>query len=498
MKKNGKGSFLAVLWWVIACLCLGVLLLLLAPREERISDKENRMLAGIPVLTAETLRSGEFFSGIEDFLSDGFFARDSVIGAADAVLGMFDRRTDEQRQMQEEARTNALLTADAADGAPEDDGISQSAPTAAPAVSPAPIPTAAPAAVPTVIPTSAPTAVPTQAPAEEPTPVEAATVSPAPTPVPTSTPVPTPTPRITAAPRVIEPLPADAVYELELLKTNGDIIHQYEYPAENIMSFARSLNHLKSLLPEDGEVHYMQPPVAAVGRRLRNSQYSGWRSSMEEALQSQVETGVEIYNIPAILNDALIGGQECYYYDDHHWTPLAAWYAVDAVMQRRGYPTIPYDAYEYEDRFMGKDDAKREDWLHLLYPLAPTHSYILTKLTESIELDFMNYRSSTYSAYINNTRTPWRRFTTGYASERRALLISDSFGNVFLPYLLPYYGEVHMTDLRASYYDVREAGGTFTELVQYHEIDDIYVVLSTSNGINSANSLKVFYNAITK
>ena len=34
MKKNGKGSFLAVLWWVIACLCLGVLLLLLIDGRE--------------------------------------------------------------------------------------------------------------------------------------------------------------------------------------------------------------------------------------------------------------------------------------------------------------------------------------------------------------------------------------------------------------------------------------------------------------------------------
>ena len=55
-----------------------------------------------------------------------------------------------------------------------------------------------------------------------------------------------------------------------------------------------------------------------------------------------------------------------------------------------------------------------------------------------------------------------------------------------------------MTDLRSSYFDEKEAGGTFTELMKLHEIDDIYVVLSTSNGINSKSSLQVFWNAITK
>ena len=56
MKKNGKGSFLAALWWLMACLCLGALLVLLAPRESRVSETERRMLAGFPELPAETRR----------------------------------------------------------------------------------------------------------------------------------------------------------------------------------------------------------------------------------------------------------------------------------------------------------------------------------------------------------------------------------------------------------------------------------------------------------
>ena len=53
-----------------------------------------------------------------------------------------------------------------------------------------------------------------------------------------------------------------------------------------------------------------------------------------------------------------------------------------------------------------------------------------------------------------------------------------------------------MTDLRAAYYDPKEAGGTFRELLALHEIDDVYVVLSTSNGINSSNSLSAMPKAI--
>ena len=479
MKQRRRGSFLAALWWLVGCFCLGVLLLLLAPRQERFSEQENRMLAGFPSFSPQALASGAFFTGVEDYLSDGFFARADVIEAAEASLEMFNRQTEEQRQLQQEAKTNALLAADA-DGslweqeeeAWDEAGARETEPAQpAPSAAPSPVPSAAQAAAPSPATTAAPSAVSSPAPSAAPSPT----------------------------PREIVPLSEGEAYRLELLVSETEASTVYEYSAANVMTFAKSLNYLKALLPAGGEVHYLQPPVAEVGRRLsvRNSRYIGWRSAMEDALASQVADGVHIYNVPEILNAPLVDKQDIYYYTDHHWTPLGAWYAVEAIMRQRGYPVIPYDAYEYQSRIMRRDQVGREDWLNFLYPLAPTHSYVLTNLTKETEIAFMNYKSTTYTGYINNTRTPWRRFTSGYGSRRRALLISDSFGNVFLPYLLPYYGEVHMTDLRASYFKQSEAGGTFAELLKYHQIDDIYVVLSTSNGVNSKNSLEVMWDTIT-
>ncbi len=492
MKKNGKGSFLAALWWLMGCLCVGVLLILLAPRESRLSQSENRMLAGFPELTAETLQSGEFFSGIEDYLSDGFFARDKVVGWTDRVIGVFDKRTEEQIQIQEAAEIERLLVLDAQGG--EELPAEEEIPASEPVITPAP--TAVPTAEPTPVPTAEPTATPSPMPTHTVTPTAAPAVQATQTPAPT----PTATPEPTATPKVIVPLEPGTEYSLELTGVNGKNTLVYHYPAENLMTFAATLNQLSDMLPEDGEIHYLHVPVSGVGRRVRTNlaAYNGWVSNMEDALQTQVKEGVYIHNAPAILNDALANKEDVFYHTDHHWTPLGAWYAVSSIMESRGYPGIPYEEYEYYDRLMGRDKAGREDWLHLLEPLNPTHSYVLTNLTEAKELDFMNKKYTTYIAYINNTRLPWRRFTGGYGSDRKALLISDSFGNVFLPYLLPYYGEVHMTDLREDYYSEKDAGGTFAELLRYHEVDDVYVVLSTANGVNSYNSLTAFGRTISK
>ena len=516
MKKNGKVSFLAALWWLMGCLCLGVLLVLLAPRESRLSEAENRMLAGFPVLTAETLQSGEFFSGIEDYLSDGFFGRNQVVAWTDAVLDVFDKRSEEQRQIQEAAEVELLLVADASGDLEEPESeivmeatvqpTAQPTPTAQATAAPTPEPTIAPTVTPTVTPVLTPTPAPTAVPVAAHAAVETPVLTPAPSPTPTAAPTPTPTPQPTSTPeptptpRVIVPLDENALYTLELTGVDGKNTQVYEYPAENLMTFAATLNKLAHLLPEDGEVHYLHVPVSGVGRRVRTNlaSYNGWVSDMEDALQTQVTDNVYIHNAPAILSDPLANKEDVFYHTDHHWTPLGAWYAVNSIMESRGYPAMPYEEYEYYDHLMGRDKAGREDWLHLLEPLSPTHSYILTHQTESKELDFMNKKYTSYIAYINNTRLPWRRFTGGFGNSRKALLISDSFGNVFLPYLLPYYGEVHMTDLRDDYYDEKEAGGTFAELLAYHEVDDVYVVLSTANGINSHNSLTVFGQTISK
>lgn len=288
--KQGKGSFLIMLWLLIGSLCLGVLLLLLAPRQERPSVTENRMLAGAPVLSKDSLVSGEFFTGVEDFLSDGFFRRDDVINTADRLLGWFDLRTEEQRLIQEAVDTDRRLLEDAgaemmqAELSPNPEH--STTPTVVVTASPTPSATPTPTPVPTNTPdpTTTPNIIPTEEPIVTPEaelPVE---------------PFATATPQPTATPKVIVPLEAGSEYYLYLNEREGTKLEYYDYPAENLMTFANSLNYLRNMLPEHGEIHYLQVPVAAVGVRLcvQSLRFSGWESTMEDALQTQVVNGVYI------------------------------------------------------------------------------------------------------------------------------------------------------------------------------------------------------------
>ena len=92
--------------------------------------------------------------------------------------------------------------------------------------------------------------------------------------------------------------------------------------------------------------------------------------------------------------------------------------------------------------------------------------------------------NSNYLAYLQGTQTPWRRIVGGAVTGRNALVLADSFGNCFAPFLLPYYDEVHMADLRKGNFSWEDAGYSVGEYMDYYGIDDVYVVLSTASGLN--------------
>ncbi|MBR0464245.1 MAG: hypothetical protein IJJ23_07660 [Clostridia bacterium] len=132
MKKK-KLSYTVALWWIILCAVLGLFLLAAGRKDSRLSETENRMLAGFPALTPRTLLSGEFMSGFDAYLSDAFFGRDRVIALTNRLVDGFSALSaDERLAMASENMENRLaaegdLQAERKDGESEPDSSEQDA-----------------------------------------------------------------------------------------------------------------------------------------------------------------------------------------------------------------------------------------------------------------------------------------------------------------------------------------------------------------------------------
>lgn len=493
-----KLSFTVAVWWIILCAIAGFFLIAATNKRSRLSETENRMLAAFPEVSAQTLASGEFMSGFEDFLSDAFFARDGVVQLTDGLLDRFNALSDDEklvyqaRDMEKRMASEGINPAEAADGdaeaqaedvelfpgeEPAPDAEGEAAPEAAASeAEAAPAPAAAVAALPAGEP-MADDAADGDVPAEggdglgEADDAEEGG-------------------ELDAAPGKV-PLTEYSSY-MWLERTDGRLEKIYTFRNKDIATFADTLRHIRDYLPDDGLVLYTQVPLASIGNRWAHAPRTivGWGSSCELVLEKclEGEDHIMIFNCMEIMAPYMAAGAKLFYETDHHWTAEGAYLVAAEMFRRQGLPVIPYDEYSYKSN-RGRELKGHTDTFNLLYPLLPGHSYIVSNVDRYAEIPLMNYKSHTYLGFMNNTRFPWRQITTGANTGRKALVICDSFGNAFTPYLLPYYDEVHMVDPRSEYHGKADAGASIGKLMRYHGIDDVYVILSTANGLRKDNSL---------
>ena len=443
-----KTSFIAAVWWVTLCLVAGVFLMAFSDKHSRESDAENRMLQGFPEFSMQRVLSGEFMTDFETFLTDGFIGRDSAISFTNGLLDVFSVMSTDDRiaaataDMERELETGALQVENPGD---------EAALTVL-------------ADVPGVVEVELPSN-------EEDEPEEEASL-------------------------VVEEgqIPITDTHSfLWFEMADGSLKRNYTYNKSDIDTYAETLKIMQTYLPDDGQILFTQVPLAQIANRwvLQQDEYVGWGSSVEQMLEDSLAgtERIHVFSTYDILEPYVTGDPPMYYRTDHHWTAEGAYKVCAEMLRTLGLPVIPYEEYDYKSITSSDEVDGWHDTFNVLYPLLPAHSYVVTNRDSMKELSLMNYDSTTYRAYMNNTRLPWRRIITGANTGRNALVLCDSFGNAFTPYLLPYYDEVHMADFRKGSYSKSQAGGSIGELIGYYGIDDVYIVTSTANGLRKNNSI---------
>ena len=452
--------------WICLLVWLGGMTLLVCPKEERLSERENRMLAGVPSFSLDSVLDGSFMSGIGDWLSDGIVLRERMIDATQTIRKALAIPVDEDE------RTEQLLAAIEE----ETDGLEEKMQDVSEEEQ-------LPASNDSFFTTTQPTAAAVK-PEDH---IDDASEQE------TETNVQTEEERISEQSSSVEQTKAEPLAETSfwVRYKDGRINTIYTFPVNNVQNAASILNQYRSLLPEDGNVIYACIPVASTGNAyLREREIREcWGSDMENELQKAVKEGVHIVNASSAILPALQRGEYVYFKTDHHWTALGAHYIYTAMMKRLGIPPMAYHDYEYQiSRGMGKGGVD-SDTLEVIREILPVHSYVVHHLNRLKEVRYMYSDFKGYVAYLGGTMTPWRRFDTGAQTGRTALLIGDSFSNALLPYLLPHYDRVMMTDLRSSYYNSAEAGASISRYIDTYHVDDIYFMYCFATSINSSHFL---------
>ena len=455
MKKKLR-AFCFVAAWMAGLLALGAYYVFLAPRDSAYSEEENRNLTGFPEFSLESLVSGEFTGDFEAWLLDHFPGRNRVISATGKLEGAFSLATHEEYLQIAEGPKDLL---DAEQDEESLDDLLQDF-------------------------TPAETTAPTVPPATEPAQTEATTE-------PTE-----PKETFPAKPPVtLEDFPETLGVYMDRGKGEDRV---KGYSLKKVAAVTAVLNKYAALLPEGGALSFTVVPQSSVGNRFVNaaekvSFYATW----DDVVYGLGADNVFPVDAAQVLSQAIAQEEYVYFRTDMHWTPYGSYLVYREMVQQAGKTPCSYTEdfdMTVEEPFRGtyyRDNpgaysGVEPDALELLMPKFPLEWRRTTAPDEYKLIDFLNFnakKNDRYTVYLGGPAGPWTYAQCDNGETENCLLITDSFGLGYLPFLTANYAQVHYYDPR--YYEADQVGYTVAEMIEKYEIQDIYVVVGDLHSFES-------------
>lgn len=218
---------------------------------------------------------------------------------------------------------------------------------------------------------------------------------------------------------------------------------------------------------------------------------------IEKLYGSLPETAAKLNLLPALASDKQ---SYIYYRTDHHWTTRGAFDAYRALADSKGLKAATFESLESLARDVSDYYGSYYNKCKLLSAKPDTITWYeipFTSITIDGEEKPTLNNNEKWAAHDKHAAFLWdNNGMTVIKSENnlnrvpdktsRVLLIKDSFGNCFAPFLTYSYDEVYVADLR----HLKEK---MSELMNRMEFDDILVLYSFENFSSDTNLANLTY-----
>ncbi|MBR5773998.1 MAG: hypothetical protein IKY44_04015 [Clostridia bacterium] len=182
-------------------------------------------------------------------------------------------------------------------------------------------------------------------------------------------------------------------------------------------------------------------------------------------------------------------GEYMFYRTDHHWTSLGAYYASVAYCNANGITARALSSYE---------TVINKNFIGTLYSFcnSPKPSCLLTNPDYTVgHLPAVSYTTSgyPYTAIVQSANSyagmflggdqAFLRFVTENKNGRKAIIFKESYGNAFAPYMIDYYEEVIVID-------IRYATDSVESIIASYGITDVIIINNIQAAISLQNTLQ--------
>lgn len=263
----------------------------------------------------------------------------------------------------------------------------------------------------------------------------------------------------------------------------------FTYREDVAESYAAAVNKLGKKLDGKAQVYDMLIPLSSSVTFPDNLQDKIKSTDQREAMEKvfgMVHDPVKSIDI----YDSLMSHRTEYIYfrTDHHWTALGAYYAYEDFCQAKGIEPADISSYETKefDGFIGSfyNDTKAQvlkdnpDTVVAYVPKSDATIHVTasdgTEYDWEIIYDVSSYASSLkYSTFVAADNPISVIENKNVADGSSCIVVKESFGNAFIPFLVDHYQTIYIVDYR--YYT-----GNVSDLVDAKKVDDVILMNNLS------------------
>jgi hypothetical protein len=283
----------------------------------------------------------------------------------------------------------------------------------------------------------------------------------------------------------------------------GSAYNYYSFSQSCSDTYADTVNTLTDTLSGKSKVYSMIVPTSidiTLDDATRNSLTSSNQKKAILYMYSKMNKEVGkcyVYDVLHQHRDEYI-----YYRTDHHWTTLGAYYAYNVFIWQEGKTANSLDSYEkvvfenFRGSFYTQSGVSslgdNPDTVIAYKPISTNRMELVNKRGEYTEYNIITDVStwsatSKYSTFIGGDNIFSHISNPDISDGSSILVVKESYGNAFVPFLVDHYQDVYVVDYR--YYT-----GTVSELVDTYDIGTVLLlnnIAATSTTSRVAEMQKV-------
>ena len=252
--------------------------------------------------------------------------------------------------------------------------------------------------------------------------------------------------------------------------------------------YASMVNSVGEKLKGKATVYNIVAPTAfgaCLSTQVQEDMAGGNQPEVIEYIGTQIDANSAKF-VPAYENIIKHNAEYIYFNMDHHWTALGAYYAYESWCQTKGIKAHTLKDFKKSCKFEGflgsffklaGEPASLESNRDTVYAVVPngTNDEVFTdengdKIEWDIIYDVTDWaRTSKYNCFIGGDN-PFTEIDNPAITDGSAcILVKESYGNAFAPYLVDHYQHVYIVDYR--YYS-----GNLSNLIAEKNVQDVIIL----------------------